>query len=86
MNIEVEKLNAKIEILTIKVSELIEQIIPSSKEYLSVKETAKYLNCSESMVYKLVESDAILYHKPNNGKVFIKRSSVLVWIETNGRI
>jgi excisionase family DNA binding protein len=86
MNKEMEILTAKVEILTIKINDLLQSVSPNVKDFLSVKETAKYLQCSESLVYKLIESNSIQYHKPNNGRVFIKRESLITWIETNGSI
>jgi excisionase family DNA binding protein len=81
-----EKLEKTVEVINQKMETLMEMLLPSNKEFLSVKESAKYLQCSESMIYKMIQKDVIEYHKPNNGKVFISRESILSWIKNNGRV
>jgi len=50
-------------------------------DILNVKETARYLRCSQSKVYDMVKRNVIPYAKIEGRIVFV-RTDVLKWIKT----
>ena len=52
----------------------------ASKEMLSVNEAAEYLCISHSSLYKMTSKRTIDYYKPNNGKIFFKKSDLDAWL------
>lgn len=63
----------------------LEKLLYTSKEFLSVNETAKYLSLSISRVYKLAENREVAHYKPNGKNVYFLRADLDSWIRT-GRI
>ena len=53
------------------------------KEILSFREALIYLDISKSMLYKLTSKKAIRYAKPNNGRLFFKKSDLDNWMMQN---
>ena len=52
-------------------------------EMLSFKQALDYLDISNSLLYKLCSNRAITYSKPNNGKLYFKKSDLYVWMNQN---
>jgi excisionase family DNA binding protein len=50
-------------------------------DILNVKETARYLRCSQSKVYDMVKRNVIPYAKIEGRIVFV-RTDILKWIKT----
>ncbi|PQL90741.1 helix-turn-helix domain-containing protein [Apibacter adventoris] len=55
----------------------------TQKEILSFKEAVLYLDVSESFLYKLTSKKAICFSKPNNGKIYFKKSDLDRWMLQN---
>ena len=53
------------------------------KEILSFKEAMAYLDLSKSMLYKLTSSKSISFSKPNNGRIYFKKSDLNSWALQN---
>ena len=53
------------------------------KEYLTVKEAAKFIGRSESVIYKLTHFNIIPFSKPQNGNNYIKKSDLENWMASN---
>ncbi len=61
------------------------------KEVLTFNEAADYLSVSSSHLYKLTSGNVIPFYKPNNKKIFFKRSELDAWltskrVESNSEI
>lgn len=54
-----------------------------TKDILSFKEAAQYLDLSESSLYKLTSDSKITFHKPNGGKLYFKKSDLDKWMLQN---
>ena len=54
-----------------------------SKEILSFKEAAQYLDLSESSLYKLTSNSKITFFKPNGGKLYFKKIDLDKWMLQN---
>lgn len=64
----------------IETLERLEKLLYTSKEFLSVSETALYLSFSKSRVYKLAESDEVSTYKPNGKNMYFSREELNEWI------
>ncbi|MGB0883751.1 MAG: helix-turn-helix transcriptional regulator [Flavobacteriales bacterium] len=51
------------------------------KDILSLKETAQFLQFSESCLYKLTSAREIPHYKVNGRKILFKRVELLAWID-----
>lgn len=51
-----------------------------SKEVLSFDEAKKYLNVSESFLYKKTSQGEIPHYKPTNGKLYFHKSELESWV------
>lgn len=58
--------------------EKINPILPNyvGKEILSFQEAVKYLDISESSLYKMTSDSKITFYKPNGGKLYFKKSDL----------
>lgn len=61
----------------------LEHHIYLQKEYLTVEETADYINQSVSYVYGMTSKNEIPLHKPGGKIIFIKLKDINDWIEKN---
>ena len=59
-------------------SQLEEQKI-LKKDILDFKEACKYLNISESLLYKLTSKGEITFSKPRGGKLYFKKAELDSW-------
>ena len=53
------------------------------KQIISFKEALKYLDVSESFLYKLTSQSKITFFKPNNGKLYFKKEDLDKWMLQN---
>jgi excisionase family DNA binding protein len=53
------------------------------KEVLTFSEATDYLSVSSSHLYKLTSGNIIPFYKPNNKKIFFKRSELDAWLTSN---
>ena len=51
-------------------------------EILNVKETAKFLNCSQSLLRKLIRNNKIKFFRLGS-KILFRRDDLYDWIESN---
>ena len=66
---------------------MIEQmkVMNSSKQVMTVKDVALYLNVSESLIYKMTSQQRIRHYKPDGGRlVFFERKDVVEWALSHG--
>lgn len=57
-----------------------------TKEILTLKEAADYLNLSKSAIYKLTSKKEIPYYNPGGKKIFFKRTELENWVLTSKSI
>lgn len=50
------------------------------KEILDLEEACKYLNLSDSSIYKLTSKNEIRHYKPNGKKIYFKKEDLDGWI------
>lgn len=60
--------------------ERLEKLLYTTKEFLTVDETAAYLGLSKSRVYKLAENKEVPTYKPNGKNLFFAREELNDWI------
>lgn len=72
-----ETLHQEIQVL----KEMIENLSAQQKEYLNIKEAAKYLSVSESTLYKISSSRKIVFYKPNGKIILFKKTDLDLFIE-----
>lgn len=58
---------------------------PQEKEFLSITETAEFLNLSKGTIYKLVHYKQIPVNKPRNGRLLFSHAELTKWIKA-GRL
>ena len=54
-----------------------------TREVLNFNETCKYLELSQSHLYKLTSSGVIPYYKPNGKKIYFRRAELDSWLLRN---
>jgi len=73
--------------IILKKLECIEQMLTEQnmlkKEVLNFNEAAKYLELSQSHLYKQTSSGAIPHYKPNGKKIYFKRVELDAWLLRN---
>lgn len=67
-----------------KIETLIKNQIVLTKEFLTLEETAEYLNLSKSALYKLTGRKEIPFYNPGGKKIYFKRTDLDAWI-TQGK-
>lgn len=55
----------------------------TNKEVLSFRDALIYLDVSESFLYKMTSNRIISFTKPNNGKLYFKKSDLDKWMLSN---
>lgn len=56
------------------------------KTVLSFNETLELMDVSKSFLYKLTSKRKINFFKPNNGKIYFRRSDVESWMMQNEQL
>lgn len=64
-------------------SELQKLQIVAQKSILTIKEASLYLGISTSSLYKKTSARTINFFKPNNGKIYFRKSDLDAWILKN---
>lgn len=54
-----------------------------SKEILSFNEALELMDVSKSFLYKMTSECKINFFKPNNGKIYFRRSDLEEWMMQN---
>jgi excisionase family DNA binding protein len=62
---------------------LIENQGVNTKEVLNLNEACRYLELSQSHLYKLTSTGSIPYYKPNGKKLYFKRAELDAWLLRN---
>jgi len=57
-----------------------------TKEFLTLEETAEYLDLSKSAVYKMTSKKEIPFYNPGGKKIYFKKSELHQWIITGKSI
>lgn len=57
--------------------------IVTQKQILTFKEATLYLGLSSSSLYKKTSARTINFFKPNNGKIYFKKSDLDTWVLSN---
>jgi excisionase family DNA binding protein len=63
----------------------LEQLLQQDEKPLSFIEACKYLNLSQSHLYKLTSQGKITHFKPSGKKLYFKKSDLSSWIFRNQR-
>lgn len=71
----IEKLNS--------IEKLIIEQQTMQKQVLNFNETCKYLELSQSHLYKLTSTGAIPHYKPNGKKIYFNRPELDIWLLRN---
>ena len=71
----IEKLNS--------IEKLIVEQQTMQKQVLNFNETCKYLELSQSHLYKLTSTGAIPHYKPNGKKIYFNRPELDQWLLRN---
>ncbi|NPD86440.1 helix-turn-helix domain-containing protein [Lentimicrobium sp. L6] len=66
-----------------RLERLIESQSINTKEVLNFNETCKYLELSQSHLYKLTSSGAVPHYKPNGKKIYFNRQELDTWLLRN---
>ncbi|UFK97699.1 helix-turn-helix domain-containing protein [Kaistella faecalis] len=54
-----------------------------TREVLNFNETCKYLELSQSHLYKLTSNGTIPFYKPNGKKIYFRRAELDTWLLRN---
>lgn len=63
----------------------IQNLIEQDERPLTFKEACKYLDISASYLYKLTSTAKITHFKPNNKKIYFKKTDLRKWL-LRGRV
>ena len=63
--------------------EILEDIIDSAKEVLTVEEAAKFMGMARSTLYKMTCDQSIPFYRPNGKMIFFEKADILSWIRKN---
>ena len=62
---------------------LIEDALYSAKDILNMKDVCKYLDISQSLLYKLTCNGEIPHFKPRGKMIFFEKKELIAWIKKN---
>lgn len=57
----------------------IEQLLVAQKEVLTVDDVAQILGTTKNNIYRMTHERTIPFHKPQNGKIYFKRTEIEQW-------
>ncbi|MCD4735819.1 MAG: helix-turn-helix domain-containing protein [Bacteroidales bacterium] len=66
-----------------KIEKLIEDNTLNTKEFLNFSEAARYLNISQSLLYKMTSKREIVFYKPRGKIIFFMKKDLDAWITRN---
>lgn len=75
MDLILERLN--------EIQKMIESQGLYTREVLNFNETCKYLELSQSHLYKLTSNGTIPFYKPNGKKIYFRRAELDTWLLRN---
>ena len=61
--------------------DVLEDILDSSKEVLTVEEAAKFM--ARSSLYKMTCEQSIPFYRPNGKMIYFEKADILSWIRRN---
>jgi excisionase family DNA binding protein len=66
-----------------KIEELITEQNLLKKEVININEASRYLELSQSHLYKLTSTGEIPHYKPNGKKLYFNRQELDIWLLRN---
>lgn len=60
--------------------EVLENLLATAKEVLTLEEAAAFLGVKRSQLYKMTHKAAIPFYKPNGKMIYFERSELLAWL------
>ena len=63
--------------------DVLEDILDSSKEVLSVEEAARFMDIARSSLYKMTSDRSIPFYRPNGKMIYFEKADILSWIRRN---
>lgn len=57
----------------------IEQLLVAQKEVLTVDDVAQILGTTKNNIYRMTHERTIPFYKPQNGKIYFKRTEIEQW-------
>ena len=63
--------------------EILEDILDSAKEVLTVEEAARFMGMARSTLYKMTCDQSIPFYRPNGKMIYFEKSAILSWIRKN---
>ena len=63
--------------------DVLEDILDSSKEVLTVEEAAKFMGMARSSLYKMTCEQSIPFYRPNGKMIYFEKADILSWIRRN---
>ena len=63
--------------------DVLEDILDSSKEVLTVEEAAKFMGMARSSLYKMMCEQSIPFYRPNGKMIYFEKADILSWIRRN---
>ncbi len=63
--------------------EILEDILDSAKEVLTVEEAARFMGLARSTLYKMTCDQSIPFYRPNGKMIYFEKSAILSWIRKN---
>lgn len=61
----------------------LENVVSTSKEYLTLEETALFLGCTRSQLYKMTHERTVPFYKPTGKMVYFEKAELIKWIRQN---
>ncbi len=72
----------KIDALTQRIG-VLEDVLCTAKEVLTLEEAALFMGISRSTLYKMTHSNAIPFYRPNGKLIYFEKSELLAWMRKN---
>lgn len=62
---------------------VLENILFTGKEVLTLEEAAIFMGISRSTLYKMTHTNALPFYRPNGKLIYFEKSVLLEWMRTN---
>ena len=63
--------------------DVLEDILDSSKEVLTVEEAAKFMGLARSSLYKMTCEQSIPFYRPNGKMIYFEKDALDAWLRQN---
>ena len=63
--------------------DVLEDILDSSKEVLTVEEAAKFMGMARSSLYKMTCEQSIPFYRPNGKMIYFEKTALEEWLRQN---